>query len=61
MHAARSCRQAAGIDDACRCDRRYAFLAPEPIAEAIVHAVNQPWGVSISDITVRASGDYYIA
>lgn len=38
----------------------YAFLAPEHIADAIVHAIAQPWGVSISDITVRGSGDHYI-
>lgn len=38
----------------------HAFLGPEPIADAIVHAVNQPWGVAISDITVRAAGDHYI-
>jgi len=38
----------------------YAFLAPEHIADAIVHVIDQPWGVSISDITVRASGDHYI-
>lgn len=38
----------------------YASLAPEFIAEAIVHAINQPWGVSISDVTVRAAGDYFI-
>lgn len=38
----------------------YASLAPEHIADAIVHAINQPWGVSIGDITVRASGDHFI-
>lgn len=38
----------------------YAFLAPEHIADAIVYAVTQPWGVAISDITVRASADHYI-
>ena len=38
----------------------HAFLAPEHIADAIVHAIAQPWGVAISDITVRASGDHYI-
>jgi NADP-dependent 3-hydroxy acid dehydrogenase YdfG len=38
-----------------------AFLTPDHIADAIVHVVNQPWGVSISDITVRASGEHYIA
>ena len=39
----------------------YGFLTPDHIADAIVHTVNQPWGVAISDVTVRASGDYYIA
>lgn len=39
----------------------YGFLTPEHIADAIVHTVNQPWGVAISDITIRASGDHYIA
>jgi len=38
----------------------YGFLAPEHIADAIVHVIDQPWGVSISDVTVRASGDHYI-
>ncbi|MEZ5559904.1 MAG: SDR family NAD(P)-dependent oxidoreductase [Pseudomonadales bacterium] len=38
----------------------YFALAPEYIADAILHAIDQPWGVSISDITVRASGDLYI-
>ena len=38
----------------------YASLAPEHIADAIVHAINQPWGVSIGDVTVRAAGDHFI-
>ena len=38
----------------------YSFLAPEHIADAIVHTIAQPWGVSISDVTVRASGDHYV-
>jgi NADP-dependent 3-hydroxy acid dehydrogenase YdfG len=38
----------------------YASLAPEHIADAIVHAINQPWGVSIGDITVRGAGDHFI-
>jgi len=38
----------------------YYALAPEHLAEQIVYAINQPWGVVISDITVRASGDGYI-
>ena len=39
---------------------QYAVLDPEHIADAIIHALDQPWGVSISDITVRATGDRYI-
>lgn len=38
----------------------YASLAPEHIADAIVHAIDQPWGVSIGDITVRGAGDHFI-
>jgi NADP-dependent 3-hydroxy acid dehydrogenase YdfG len=38
----------------------YASLAPEHIADAILYAMDQPWGVSIGDITVRASGDHFI-
>jgi NADP-dependent 3-hydroxy acid dehydrogenase YdfG len=41
-------------------DMRYAALAPEHIADAIVFALDQPWGVSIGDITVRATGDRYV-
>jgi NADP-dependent 3-hydroxy acid dehydrogenase YdfG len=38
----------------------YASLAPEHIADAIIHAIDQPWGISIAEVTVRASGDYFI-
>lgn len=38
----------------------YASLAPEHIADAIIHAIDQPAGVSIGDITVRAAGDHFI-
>ena len=38
----------------------YFALAPELLADQIVFAINQPWGVSISDLTVRASGDSYM-
>lgn len=38
----------------------YFALGPEHIADAIVHAIDQPWGVSIGSITVRASGDGYV-
>jgi len=38
----------------------YFALSPELLADQIVYAIDQPWGVSISDLTVRASGDEYI-
>ncbi len=38
----------------------YFALDPEHLADQIIYAINQPWGVSIGDITVRASGDGYI-
>lgn len=41
-------------------DIRYFALAPETLADQIVFAIDQPWGVSISDLTVRASGDSYM-
>lgn len=38
----------------------YAALAPDYIADQVIHAINQPWGISLGDITIRASGDGYI-
>ncbi|HIG69955.1 MAG: SDR family oxidoreductase [Myxococcales bacterium] len=38
----------------------YFALSPELLADQIVFAIDQPWGVSISDLTVRASGDGYM-
>ena len=38
----------------------YFSLKPEELADQIVYAIDQPWGVSISDLTVRASGDLYM-
>lgn len=38
----------------------YFMLAPEELADQIIYVIDQPWGVSISDITVRASGDLYV-
>ncbi len=38
----------------------YASLAPDYIADAIIHVLNQPWGVSISEMTVRAAGDHFV-
>jgi NADP-dependent 3-hydroxy acid dehydrogenase YdfG len=56
-------QMAAGTFPADRLDPQnidYASLAPEHIADAIVHVINQPWGVSIGDITVRGAGDHFI-
>lgn len=38
----------------------YPVLDPEHIADQIIYAINQPKGVSIGEITVRAAGDHYI-
>ena len=38
----------------------YFALDPDSLVEQIIFAINQPWGVAISDITVRASGDGYV-
>lgn len=41
-------------------DIRYLILDPGFIADQVIHAIDQPWGVSIGDITIRAAGDAYI-
>lgn len=33
---------------------------PQILADNIIYAINQPWGVSIGDITVRMSGDLFV-
>jgi len=38
----------------------YFALDPEFVADQILYAINQPWGVSVSDLTVRASGESYV-
>ena len=38
----------------------YFSLSAELLADQIVFAIDQPWGVSIGDLTVRASGDRYL-
>lgn len=32
-------------------------LDPAHVADAIIHSINQPWGVTLSDITVRCAGE----
>jgi len=38
----------------------YYALDPDLLTDQIIYAMNQPLGVSISEITVRASGDAYV-
>ena len=38
----------------------YMSLDPEYVAEQIIHVINQPQGVSLGDVTIRATGDQYI-
>lgn len=39
---------------------RYWAIKPEELARQILYAIDQPWGVSISDLTVRASGEEFV-
>lgn len=39
---------------------QYWLITPDDLANAVVHVIDQPWGISISDVTVRASGENYI-
>jgi NADP-dependent 3-hydroxy acid dehydrogenase YdfG len=41
-------------------DPRYWEIAPQVIADQVVHAIDQPWGVSIGDITIRATGEDFV-
>lgn len=38
----------------------YSDPDPQILADNIIYAINQPWGVSIGDITVRMSGDLFV-
>lgn len=35
-------------------------IEPESIADQVIHVIDQPWGVVISDITVRATGEMFV-
>ena len=35
-------------------------IEPDTIAREVIHAIDQPWGVVISDVTVRATGENYV-
>jgi NADP-dependent 3-hydroxy acid dehydrogenase YdfG len=38
----------------------YWAIAPEVVAAEVVHAIDQPWGVTIGDVTIRATGEHYV-
>jgi NADP-dependent 3-hydroxy acid dehydrogenase YdfG len=38
----------------------YWTISPDELADQIVAVINTPWGVTISDVTVRATGENYI-
>jgi NADP-dependent 3-hydroxy acid dehydrogenase YdfG len=38
----------------------YVMLDPGFIADQILHTIDQPWGVSVGDITIRAAGDHFV-
>jgi NADP-dependent 3-hydroxy acid dehydrogenase YdfG len=41
-------------------DPRYWAIDPVVVAEQVVHAMDQPWGVSLGDITIRATGEDFV-
>lgn len=41
-------------------DVAYWTISPDELAEQIVAVIDTPWGVTISDITVRATGEDYV-
>jgi len=38
----------------------YWLITPDDLANAVVHVIDQPWGINLSDVTVRASGENYV-
>lgn len=39
---------------------QYWLITPDDLANAVVHVIDQPWGINLSDVTVRASGENYV-
>lgn len=38
----------------------YWLINPDDLTDAIIGVIDQPWGVNLSDLTVRASGEVYV-
>jgi hypothetical protein len=41
-------------------DIAYRAITPDELVDHIVYAMDQPWGICIGGITVRASGEHYV-
>jgi NADP-dependent 3-hydroxy acid dehydrogenase YdfG len=39
---------------------QYWLITPDDLTDAVVHVIDQPWGISLSDVTVRATGENYV-
>jgi NADP-dependent 3-hydroxy acid dehydrogenase YdfG len=39
---------------------QYWLITPDDLTNAVVHVIDQPWGINLSDVTVRASGENYV-
>lgn len=39
---------------------KYWLITPDDLANAVVYVIDQPWGINLSDVTVRASGEDYV-
>lgn len=38
----------------------YWLITPEDLVNAVVHVIDQPWGINLGEVTVRASGENYV-
>lgn len=41
-------------------DIAYWLITPQDLVDQVLYAIDQPWGINISDITVRASGEHFM-
>lgn len=39
---------------------KFWLITPDDLANAVVHVIDQPWGISLGDVTVRASGENFV-
>jgi NADP-dependent 3-hydroxy acid dehydrogenase YdfG len=42
-----------------RDEMAYWTITPQDLVDQVLYAIDQPWGITIGDITVRASGEHY--